>query len=145
MHISYGRGRGAERVADRGCEFFRPPSNELVLRKAAQALVELGPQIERKESEQASKKRERKREREEERCLFVLWNVASLGLIIKNRSRYKAVKENYQLLKIKGETCLIFREGGGGQARESVNAQLARICIKRNKDNRYIGCSKTFF
>jgi len=43
--------------ADRGCEFFLPPSNELVLRKAA--LAELGSQ--------RGRWKERKRARERER------------------------------------------------------------------------------
>jgi len=69
--------------ADRGCEFFPPPSNELVLRKAA--LVELGSQRERWKGRKRARERG-ERERKKRRGATYSY-VAFLELIIKKYKR----------------------------------------------------------
>jgi len=86
--------------ADRGCEFFFPPSNELVLRKAA--LVELEERDGKRESErerEREREREKERERERKKRRGATYSyVASLGLIIKKckdscKRRLSVIKE----------------------------------------------------
>lgn len=75
-------GRASQACADHGCQFFHPPSNELVLRKAVRGtLTPKKKEEKRKEKkerqigEERTNKNKRKREA---RFIRIMENVASL-------------------------------------------------------------------
>lgn len=116
-----------ERV-ERGCEFFRSPNNELLLRKAV-----YGTPILQKEEERKKEKRTNKIGRKREtQFIRIIENIAPLGMAIRKYSKSKVVKEDYQLSEIKIGLFIIPRS----EPRRNKHAAVHRILIKYNKDKR---------